>query len=235
LRILTLNCGSSTLKFDVIEVRGGGATRQERCLASGAVDRIGGRATIEFTTKNGECLQETAALPDHGEATRRVVRWLRSCGLLQPDSLDALGHRVVHGGDRFVEPTLIDDEVIETIEALGDVAPLHNEPSLQAIRAARAALGQAVPMVAVFDTAFHNTMPQRASQYAIPHELAARHHVRRYGFHGLAHRYMTERYAAITSTPVDRAKLITLQLGNGCSVTAVDDRSLGMVTSKGQQ
>jgi acetate kinase len=145
---------------------------------------------------------------------------------------------VVHGGDRFVEPTLIDDEVIDAIEGLGELAPLHNEPSLRAIRAVRAALGPSLPMVAVFDTAFHHTLPERAWRYAIPQELAAKHHIRRYGFHGLAHRYMTERYAAITATPLSRVRLVTLQLGNGCSATAVDggrsvDTSMGLTPLEG--
>jgi acetate kinase len=129
-------------------------------------------------------------------------------------------------------------QVIEAIEALWELAPLHNEPSLRAIRAARAALGPAIPMVAIFDTAFHDTMPERSSRYAIPEELAAKHRIRRYGFHGIVHRYMTERYAAITSTPVEQVKLITLQLGNGCSATAVEggrsvDTSMGLTPLEG--
>jgi len=238
MKVLAINCGSSTLKFQVIEVEGEAAPGRERRLASGTVDRIGGRAAIEFTAENGERLHEAAPVADHGKATRRVLVWLVSCGLLEPDGLGAIGHRVVHGGEQFVEPTLIDDEAIDAIEAVSDLAPLHNEPSLEAIRAARAALGHAVPMVAIFDTAFHRTMPERASRYAIPQELAAKHRVWRYGFHGLAHRYMTERYAAITSAPMEQVKLITLQLGNGCSATAVEggrsvDTSMGFTPLEG--
>ncbi len=145
---------------------------------------------------------------------------------------------MVHGGDLFAEPALIDDEVLAAVEALTDLAPLHNAPSLSAIRAARAALGPGVPMVATFDTAFHRTLPEHASRYAIPLELADKHHIRRYGFHGLAHRYMTERYAAITSTPLEQVKLVTLQLGNGCSATAVEggrsvDTSMGFTPLEG--
>jgi acetate kinase len=238
MKVLAINCGSSTLKFQVIEVEGKGAAGRERRLASGIVDRIGGRAAIEFTAESGASLQEAAPVADHGEATQRVLVWLGSCGFLERDGLEAIGHRVVHGGEQFVEPTLIDDEAIDAIEAVSDLAPLHNEPSLRAIRAAREALGPAIPMVAIFDTAFHRMMPERASRYAIPQELAAKHHVWRYGFHGLAHRYMTERYAAITSTPVAQVKLITLQLGNGCSATAVEggrslDTSMGFTPLEG--
>jgi len=238
MKVLAINCGSSTLKFQVIEVEGEAAAGRERRLASGTVDRIGGRAAIEFTAENGERLQEAAPVADHGEATQRLLAWLGSCGFLEPDGLGAIGHRVVHGGEQFVEPTLIDDEAIDAIEAVSDLAPLHNEPSLRAIRAAREALSSAVPMVAIFDTAFHRTMPERASRYAIPQELAAKHHIWRYGFHGLAHRYMTERYVAITSTPMAEAKLITLQLGNGCSATAVEggrslDTSMGFTPLEG--
>lgn len=228
MRVLAINCGSSTLKFHLFDIRGEDApSGEERRLAYGIVDRIGGRGAIEFNLGNGEGLRDIAEVADHGEATHRVFGWLESCGLMGRNGLDAIGHRVVHGGDRFVEPTLIDDEVVRAIEAVSDLAPLHNEPSLMAIRAARSALGQDVPMVAVFDTAFHHGMPEHAYRYPIPRELAARHRIRRYGFHGLAHRYMTERYAVITSTPLSQVKLVTLQLGNGCSATAVHaDRSV---------
>jgi len=238
MKVLAINCGSSTLKFQVIEVQGEAAAAGERRLASGTVDKIGGRAAIEFTAENDERLQATAMVADHGEATQRVLAWLGAHGLLEPDGLEAIGHRVVHGGDHFAVPALIDDKVIDAIEALSELAPLHNEPSLRAIRATRAALGPAMPMVAIFDTAFHSTMPEWASRYAIPQELATRHRIRRYGFHGLAHRYMVERYAAITSTPMEQVKLITLQLGNGCSATAVErgrsvDTSMGFTPLEG--
>jgi len=178
------------------------------------------------------------AVADHGEATRQVLEWLRGEGLLGYESPKAVGHRVVHGGDRFIDPIVIDDEVIKGIEAIGHLAPLHNEPALSAIAAARATLGPHVSQVAIFDTAFHRTLPERAAMYAIPMGLAKKHSVRRYGFHGLAHRYMTERYAVVATTPVERTKLITLQLGNGCSVAAVEngrsvDTSMGFTPLEG--
>ncbi len=239
MKVLAINCGSSTLKFQLIEVEGKDKIpSQMRRLAHGIIDRIGSRGAIEFTAENGERLREVAAVVNHDEATRRVLTWLDSPDILEPDGLWAVGHRVVHGGDCFVEPTLIDDEVIDAVERLSELAPLHNEPSLKAIRAARATLGSTVPMVAIFDTAFHHTLPERASRYAIPQELAERHRIRRYGFHGLAHRYMTERYATITSTPVAKVRLVTLQLGNGCSATAVEggrsvDTSMGFTPLEG--
>jgi acetate kinase len=239
MKILALNCGSSTLKFQLIEIDSeAAAPGQGRRLGGGIVERIGERAAIDFAVERGERLRRPAAVADHAEATRHVLDWLASTGLLAPRGLEAVGHRVVHGGDLFVEPTLIDDEVLAAVEALTDLAPLHNAPSLSAIRAARALLGPGVPMVATFDTAFHRTLPERASLYAIPQELADKHRIRRYGFHGLAHRYMTERYAAITSTPVEQVKLVTLQLGNGCSATAVEggrsvDTSMGFTPLEG--
>ncbi len=239
MKVLAINCGSSTLKFQLIEVEGRDkVSSQMRRLAYGIIDRISSRGAIAFTVENGERLREAAAVANHDEATRRVFGWLNSLDLLKPDGLWAVGHRVVHGGDRFVEPTLINDEVIDAIESLSELAPLHNEPSLRAIRAARATLEPTVPMVAVFDTAFHHTLPERAWRYAIPQELAVRHRIRRYGFHGLAHRYMTERYATITSTPVAKVRLVTLQLGNGCSATAVKggrsvDTSMGFTPLEG--
>lgn len=239
MKVIVINCGSSTLKFQFIEVQDEDMILgQEKLLASGTIDRIGGNGVIQFTAKSGKCVQKTAIVNNHGEASRRVLGWLSSIGLLGPDGLEAVGHRVVHGGDRFVEPVLIDDEVMNAIATLGHLAPLHNGPSLEAIRAAREALGPYVPQVATFDTTFHRLLPERASHYAIPYQLAAKHNIRRYGFHGLAHRYMTERYATMMATPLDEVKIITLQLGNGCSATAVAggcsvDTSMGLTPLEG--
>jgi acetate kinase len=238
MRVLVINCGSSTLKFELTETSNDPAHNGRGRLASGVIDSIGGRATIELRAKGHEVVHEGADLADHAGAVRRVLGWMDAMGLTGADGLDAVGHRVVHGGDRFVRPTIIDSQVVDAIEALSDLAPLHNEPSLNAIRAAREVLGEDTPMVAVFDTAFHRSMPERASGYAIPPALAEKHGVRRYGFHGIAHQYMTERYAAIRGTSIDRVKLVTLQLGNGCSATAVEngrsvDTSMGFTPLEG--
>ena len=225
MRILAANCGSSTLKFKLIEVGNEGASpNRGSVIAVGSVERIGGgQPAVDFSSENGEYLQQPADIKDHDAAIRCVFDWLRSTHLVGPDGPEAVGHRIVHGGDRFSEPALIEAETMDAIESLVELAPLHNGPSLAAIRAAREVLNSSVPMVAVFDTAFHSTLPEHAAQYAIPKDLADRHGIRRYGFHGIAHRYMTERYAAITGTSVERVKLVTLQLGNGCSATAVRD------------
>ena len=233
MKILAFNCGSSTLKFQLSELADENvAFGQERRLAYGNVDRIGTQGRIQFTIPNKEGHSQSVTVTDHGEATRRVLDWLRDTGLMDRDGLQAVGQRVVHGGDLFVDPTIINDHVIKCIEAISHLAPLHNEPALSAIRATRTILGLAVPQVAVFDTAFHRTLPERTARYAIPMALAEKHNIRRYGFHGLAHRYMAERYAAITKTPVEQAKLITLQLGNGCSAAAIEN-GLSVDTSMG--
>jgi len=238
MKILVINCGSSTLKFQVIELNGSTPLGRERGLGYGIVDRIGHRGEMKFVAEDGECLRETAEIVDHGSAAQRVLDWLQSHGLMGQNGVQAVGHRVVHGGPDFVEPTLIDDRVLEAIEAIKYLAPLHNDPSLRAIRTARQWLEPSVPMVAVFDTAFHATMPNRASRYAISGELAERHHIRRYGFHGLAHSFMVERYAMMNGIGLEEVKLITLQLGNGCSATAINggrsvDTSMGFTPLEG--
>ena len=234
MRILAANCGSSTLKFKLVEVGNEGSSpNRGSVVAVGGVERIGsGQPAVDFSSENGEYFQQSTNVEDHDEAIRCVFDWLRSTHLVGPDGPEAVGHRIVHGGDLFSEPALIEDETMDAIESLVELAPLHNGPSLAAIRAAREVLNSSVPMVAVFDTAFHRTLPEHAAQYAIPHELADKYGIRRYGFHGTAHRYMTERYAAITGTSVEQIKLVTLQLGNGCSATAVKD-GLSVDTSMG--
>ena len=233
MRVLAVNCGSSTLKFQLFELEPEDKVYgHEKRLARGLVEEIGTQGSLQFTSEEGKSLRKALAITDHGQATRQVLAWLESSGLLKSSGSWAVGHRVVHGGSRFTGPAVIDDQVLAAIEAVSELAPLHNDPALQAIHAAREALGPEVPMVAVFDTAFHTTLPQKASEYAIPRDLAARHEIRRYGFHGIAHQYMTERYGVITSRPIEGTKLITLQLGNGCSAAAVA-RGLSIDTSMG--
>jgi len=238
--VLAINCGSSTLKFRLIDIpEEATLTGKEQRLADGVVDRIGsGEGEIRFSSRDSGSINETTHITDHEEATRRVLDWLYSFRISNTAGIEAVGHRVVHGRNLFKEPAVIDDEVIRAIESISQLAPLHNRPSLLAIRAARAIIGPAIPQVATFDTTFHATIPQQASVYAIPHELIEKYHIRRYGFHGLAHRYMSERYAIITGIPVEKIKLITLQLGNGCSVTAVSggrsvDTSMGFTPLEG--
>lgn len=250
MRVLVINCGSSTLKFQLLEAGevppGSGP---EHPLAQGIVERIGGQAALKFVT-NGITHQEHTPLASHEVATQHLFDWLTTTGFLQPGGIEAIGHRVVHGGNRFLQPTRLDDSVIAALDALGELAPLHNGPALAAIRAARAVSGTRIPMVAVFDTAFHHTMPAWAAQYALPEHLTARHAIRRYGFHGLAHRFMSERYAALRAapgdqvpqavrdTPAQQCKIITLQLGSGCSAAALAagcsvDTSMGFTPLEG--
>lgn len=236
MKILAINCGSSTLKFDLLDATPG-ASEGPRRLAHGLVDRIGGQGSIDFKA-DGHSRRESASMATHEDAVEPMLGWLTSTGLLGSEGIAAIGHRVVHGGDHIDQPTLIDEAVLKELEDLCELAPLHNTPALRAICSLRARLGTQMPMVAVFDTAFHHRMPARASSYAIPQELAARHRIRRYGFHGLAHRWMTERYAALVAAEIDKVSLITLQLGNGCSAAAVAqgrsvDTSMGFTPLEG--
>jgi len=218
MRILVINSGSSSIKFrlaEIVEENGTVATRP--ALLEGAVKGIGGAGSLDV---GGEQLSRSTLVVearDHTQAMRVVMSWLGD----SPGSIEAVGHRVVHGGDRYVESTVITDQVEAGIDALSELAPLHNPACLAGIRGAKAALGSTVPMVAVFDTAFHRTMPEVARHYAIPTELADRHHIRRYGFHGIAHASLANGYAVCTGTSLMQARIITLQLGNGCSVAAI--------------
>jgi acetate kinase len=216
LRILSVNCGSSTLKFKLVDVDDGGG------VAGGIVERIGGEGPSLTFRAEGEVETSSVSAPDHEVAVRLVLDRLASAGFVGDAGPAAFGHRVVHGGAHFSGPALIDEGVMSIIDGLGELAPLHNGPAVAAIRASRDAAGPSIPMVAVFDTAFHRAMPERAVRYAIPERLAEKHGIRRYGFHGTAHRCMVERYAALTGEPVQDSRLVTLQLGNGCSATAVD-------------
>ena len=232
--ILVLNCGSSTLKFQLMETVS--VKDKERKLARGIVDRIGKQASYRFEAGGAVSQEKTAVIPTHEEAVRLIIDWLRSKPGL--DSIDAVGHRVVHGGDRFTKSVLIDDEVIATIEALCEIAPLHNPAALSGIRAARDILGASVPMVAAFDTSYHHSIPEQAALYAIPYELSQKHKIRRYGFHGLAHQYDIARYAEIVGRRADQIDAVTLHLGNGCSASAIRngqsiDTSMGFTPLEG--
>lgn len=230
--ILVLNSGSSSLKFDVMRVdsASGGATATDR-LAQGAISRIGDgddEADLHFTLVSpAQEVRRVANVRDHRDAVLQVFAWLDTLpsgdgGTLQA-AIEAVGHRVVSGGERFREPVLIEGVVLDALDDISDIAPLHNPPAVLCIRAAREELGRSVPQVAVFDTAFHTSLPDYAYTYAIPRDLAERHHIRRLGFHGSAHQYMLERYAQMAGIPTDQATIITLQLGNGCSAAAIRD------------
>ena len=218
MRILVINSGSSSIKFrltEVVEENGALATRP--ALLEGAVKGIGVVASVEMSGQQAG--RSTAAIEaqDHTQAMQVLLNRLGDF----LGSIEAVGHRVVHGGDRYVESTLINEEVEAGIDALSELAPLHNPACLAGIRGAKAVMTSTVPMVAVFDTAFHRTMPDVATHYAIPADLADRHHIRRYGFHGIAHASLANGYAVCTGKSLKQARIITVQLGNGCSVAAV--------------
>jgi acetate kinase len=215
-RVLVLNSGSSSLKYQLIE------TTDESRLHSGIVERIG----------------EPGGVADHTEALHAVAEELGSLGLgIDSPQLAAVGHRVVHGGTRFTEPTLITDEVVAEIEKLVPLAPLHNPANLTGIEVARA-LRPELPQVAVFDTAFHATIPEAAARYAIDRATADRHGVRRYGFHGTSHAYVSRATAALLGKEPSQVNVIVLHLGNGASASAVRggvcvDTSMGLTPLEG--
>jgi acetate kinase len=237
MRLLVLNCGSSTVKFQLLETASGDVAAQAvRVVARGMVDRVGEAATLEFRRDGEAPAIDNIEAPDHEAAVHAILSRLRSSAGL--NRYDIVAHRVVHGADRFSSAVVIDESVIDALEDLCRLAPLHNPPSVAGIRAARAALGNQVPMVAAFDTSFHRSMPDAAALYAIPQELAARHHIRRYGFHGLAHEYSAIRYREITGVAKEAVDIVTLHLGNGCSACAIRagesiDTSMGFTPLEG--
>jgi acetate kinase len=244
MNVLILNAGSSSLKFQVIatdleKIK----SNQDRRLCRGQVERTGGEAIVTVQTHKGARQVSTAPLRDISAALDHVLRWLASerSGLSEIQSLadiHAVGHRVVHGGELFQESALITDDVIRGIEECIDLAPLHNPNNLRGIRAAREIFGQKTPQVAVFDTAFHASIPEHAYLYAIPYHLYRRHRMRRYGFHGTSHRYVAYRYRLLRQLTREQTNVITLHLGNGCSAAAIRagrsvDTSMGMTPLEG--
>jgi acetate kinase len=220
MNVLALNCGSSSVKFQLVTVGSGSADASgERCRGRGAIERIGEEPFLTLQLEGHAPYRRGAAVADYAAGVRYAIETIRSEGLV----IEAVGHRVVHGGKKFTRPVRIDGGVVSAIEALEELAPLHNGPSLAGIGAAQTVLGPDTPMVAVFDTAFHAGMPDRAAWYAIPHELSVQYDIRRYGFHGISYRWVLSRYCAITGAPADRAAVIAFHLGNGCSAVAIKD------------
>lgn len=217
MNILVINCGSSSLKFQLID------SESEQCIAKGLCERIGIEGSqITYAPAKGQKELHVTPMPDHTEAIRLVLEALtdeRTGVVKSLEDIGAVGHRVVHGGERFARSVIIDGEVLAAIEACNDLAPLHNPANLIGIDACRK-LMPGTPMVAVFDTAFHQTMPQEAYMYGLPVEYYEKYKIRRYGFHGTSHSYVSRHAAEVLGVPYESLKTIVCHLGNGASVSA---------------
>lgn len=235
MNILVINCGSSSLKFQLIDAK------SEQLIAKGLCERIGiDGSQITYTPTQGEKVETVTPMKDHTDAIRLVLGALtdEKCGVVKSlKEIGAVGHRIVHGGENFASSTLITEEVIEAIRQCNDLAPLHNPANLIGIAACRELMPD-TPMAAVFDTAFHQTMPQEAYLYGIPYEYYEKYKVRRYGFHGTSHSYVSRQAAKLLGREYEELKLIVCHLGNGASVSAVRegkcvDTSMGLTPLEG--
>ena len=231
MKILVINAGSSSLKYQLIDME------TEQVMAKGLCERIGIDGHLKHTPLVGgkEKYEADIALPTHSEAIAAVIDKLTSekYGVVASmKEIDAVGHRVVHGGEKFASSVKIDDAVMAALDECTPFAPLHNPANITGINACKAVMGEDVPMVAVFDTAFHQTMPGKAYMYAVPYEYYENDGVRRYGFHGTSHRYVSSRCAELMGRPIEELKLVSCHMGNGSSICAIDggkcvDTSMG--------
>ncbi len=230
--VLAVNAGSSSLKFQLIRMP------EEEVVAKGVVERIGLADSIFTIEAKGEKDKSVGDIPNHGIAVKKLLDALISKDVVKSfDEIHAVGHRVVHGGEYFSDSVLITDDVIAKIEETSELAPLHNPANLTGIRAFKEILPN-VPMVAVFDTAFHQTMPESSYLYSLPYEYYKKYGIRKYGFHGTSHKYVTERAAEILDVPIENLRLISCHIGNGASITAVQggksiDTSMGFTPLAG--
>lgn len=232
--ILVINCGSSSLKYQVLN------SDTEEVLAKGLCERIGISGVLKYTPKGGETEVSELDMPTHTEAIKYVLEALTNekTGVLKSlDQIDAVGHRIVHGGEAFSEATLITEDVIKAVEGCNDLAPLHNPANIIGIRACQAVMPN-VPMVGIFDTAFHATMPKKAYLYGIPYEYYENDKLRRYGFHGTSHSFVSKKAAELIGKPYDQCKTVVCHLGNGASICAVEngksvDTSMGLSPLEG--
>ena len=233
MKILVVNCGSSTLKFQLID------SETEKVSASGLCERIGLDGALTYKRAD-EKYEEEVALPDHGVAIQKVLDTLldEKIGVLKSLSeINAVGHRLVHGGEKFASSVIINEEVIAAIESCNDLAPLHNPANLLGVRACQKVMPE-VPNVAVFDTAFHQTMPKKAYLYALPKEYYEKYGVRRYGFHGTSHSFVSSRLAELAGLDIENSKMIVCHVGSGASISAIKngksvDTSMGMTPLEG--
>ena len=237
MKVLVINCGSSTIKYKVFQVQDGSTLKE---LASGLLERIGSDKSTLTHRRGGETYKFELEAKDHREGLESILKILTSKehGVIEdPSEVFAVGHRVVHGGDSVFQPTVITEDVLDVIRRWSDMAPLHNPANLAGIEAAISLLPEA-HQVAVFDTAFHQTMPAEAYLYAIPYEYYERYRIRRYGFHGTSHRYVAYKAAEVLNRDISELKMVTCHLGAGCSITAVCggksiDTSMGFTPLEG--
>jgi acetate kinase len=234
MKVLVINCGSSSLKYQVID------SETEHVLAKGLCERIGIDGVLTYQPAGQDKIKYEAAMPAHRQAVELVLKQLTDPenGVLKSiDEIDAVGHRMVHGGEKFACSTLLTEEVLKTVESCNDLAPLHNPPTLVGVAACKELL-PTTPMVGVFDTAFHQTMPPEAYIYGLPYEYYEKYAVRRYGFHGTSHKYVSLRAAEILGKKPEDLKIVVCHLGNGSSISAVDggkcvDTSMGLTPLEG--
>ncbi len=235
MKVLVLNCGSSSLKYQFFD------TTQKVALAKGLIERIGmSGAVLTHSRYDGDSVSIVGEILDHSIAIEYVLAVMlsKNHGVIEDkEEIDAVGHRVVHGGEDFSASVLITDEVMKVLQDCIELAPLHNPPNIKGIQACKRVI-PTTPQVAVFDTAFHAGMPAHAFLYGLPYELYKRHKIRRYGFHGTSHRYVSEIAAQMLGKPLSELKLVTAHLGNGCSIAAVDggvsvDTSMGFTPLEG--
>lgn len=235
MKVLVINCGSSSLKFQLID------TDTEKVIASGICDRIGiEHSLLNYKNANGKKIERLEAMPNHTKAIEMVLEALtdKQNGVVSSlNDIRAIGHRVVHGGEFFKESVLINDTVISHIQECSDLAPLHNPAHLMGIAACKEKMPD-TPMVAVFDTAFHQSMPPQAYTYGVPYEWYEKHKVRRYGFHGTSHKYVSQRTAEFLGLDYHNSKIIVCHLGNGSSISAIKngkciDTSMGLTPLEG--
>ena len=243
MNVLVLNCGSSSIKFQLIETDIEKISEdKDRTLLRGQVERIGSQAIITLQVENKPKKKLAKPMRNHQQAIDFILKWLmeseNGLKLSSLSEIDIVGHRVVHGGERFSNSVLIDQQVIQGIEDCVDLAPLHNPANLEGIHATTKILGSSIPQVAVFDTAFHYNISEENYLYPIPYQYYRRYKIRRYGFHGTSHRSVAYRYRKITNCRKEATKIITLHLGNGCSACAIQngisiDTSMGFTPLEG--
>jgi len=233
MNVLAINPGSNSLKFEIVATEPNRAAGDSgeilfgRNLASGFYDNIGSEeATFSLLQDKEPSHREQTTVKDHGHATEVLLDWLdqggaKQRGIASLSDIERIGIRVVHGADQFSRPVRINEEVVQQVAELEDLAPLHNASAVRVIRAAQGKVGPQLPMIAVFDTVFHRTIPDEAALYPLPLELGNRHRIRRYGFHGISHHYLMLRYAQITHHPLNDINIITLHLEGGSSAAAI--------------